>query len=209
MLASGVRVMTHSIRAGIGPFRNIIPGGRHIHHMTFGIVGLLMVGYLWMMEIGTTTTKRRSSRLTSGFYGAGAALTVDEFALWLNLQDVYWAKQGRESIDAVILFGSLLSMGVVGKDFSARAGASIQGRRAPGRGAAGARSQRRRCSYSVELNSQIAIPIISRPSARITAASSSAGTCQPHQVTPGARTWRATGETLRWSNTRRRIGSTA
>jgi hypothetical protein len=114
---AGVRVITHSIRAGIGPFRNISPGGRHIHHMTFGITGLLMVGYLWMMEIGTATTKRRSSRLTSGFYGAGAALTLDEFALWLNLQDVYWAKQGRESIDAVVLFGSLLSMGLVGKDF--------------------------------------------------------------------------------------------
>jgi hypothetical protein len=76
-----------------------------------------MVGYLWMMEIGTATAKRRSSRLTSGFYGVGAALTLDEFALWLNLQDVYWAKQGRESIDAVVLFGSLLSMGLVGKDF--------------------------------------------------------------------------------------------
>jgi hypothetical protein len=112
-----VRMITHSIRAGIGPFRNISPGGRHIHHMTFGIIGLLMVGYLWMMEIGTTTTERRSSRVTSGVYGAGAALTLDEFALWLNLQDVYWAKQGRESIDAVILFGSLLSTGLVGKDF--------------------------------------------------------------------------------------------
>jgi hypothetical protein len=114
---AGVRAITHSIRAGIGPFRNITPGGRHIHHMTFGIILLLMVGYLWMMEIGTATNKRRSSRLTSGFYGAGAALTLDEFALWLNLQDVYWAKQGRESIDAVVLFGSLLSMGLVGKDF--------------------------------------------------------------------------------------------
>jgi hypothetical protein len=114
---AAVRAITHSIRAGIGPFRNVTPGGRHIHHMTFGIVGLLMVGYLWMLEIGTATTKRRSSRLTSGFYGAGAALTLDEFALWLNLQDVYWAKQGRESIDAVLLFGSLLSMGLVGKDF--------------------------------------------------------------------------------------------
>jgi hypothetical protein len=114
---AAVRAITHSIRAGIGPFRNITPGGRHIHHMTFGIVGLLAVGYLWMLEIGTATNKRRSSRLTSGFYGAGAALTLDEFALWLNLQDVYWTKQGRESIDAVILFGSLLSMGLVGKDF--------------------------------------------------------------------------------------------
>ena len=112
-----VRAITHSIRAGIGPFRNVTPGGRHIHHMTFGILGLLLVGYLWMLEIGTATSDRSSSRLTSGAYGAGAALTLDEFALWLNLQDVYWAKQGRESIDAVVLFGALLSMGLVGKDF--------------------------------------------------------------------------------------------
>ena len=112
-----VRGITHSIRAGVGPFWNVTPGGRHIHHMTFGIGGLLLVGYLWMLEVGTATDKRRSSRLTSATYGAGAALTLDEFALWLNLEDVYWAKQGRESIDAVVLFGSLLSMGLVGKDF--------------------------------------------------------------------------------------------
>ncbi len=124
-----VRAITHSIRAGIGPFKNVTPGGRHIHHMTFGIIGLLVVGYLWMLEIGTASTHRRSSRLTSGAYGAGAALTLDEFALWLNLQDVYWAKQGRESIDAVVLFGSLLSMGLVGKDFVrelAKAGEDVE-----------------------------------------------------------------------------------
>jgi hypothetical protein len=113
---ASVRPITHAIRAGVGPFRNITPGGRHIHHMTFGILGLLLVGYLWMLEIGTTDG-RRASRLTSTSYGAGAALTLDEFALWLNLQDVYWAKQGRESIDAVVLFGSLLSIGLIGKDF--------------------------------------------------------------------------------------------
>jgi hypothetical protein len=113
---ASVRAITHAIRAGVGPFRNITPGGRHIHHMTFGILGLLLVGYLWMLEIGTTDG-RRASRLTSTSYGAGAALTLDEFALWLNLQDVYWAKQGRESIDAVVLFGSLLSIGLIGKDF--------------------------------------------------------------------------------------------
>jgi hypothetical protein len=112
-----VRAITHAIRAGVGPFRNITPGGRHIHHMTFGIVGLLGVGYLWMLEIGTATDRRVASRVTSSTYGAGAALTLDEFALWLNLQDVYWAKQGRESIDAVVLFGSMLWIGVIGKDF--------------------------------------------------------------------------------------------
>ena len=50
-------------------------------------------------------------------FGSGAALTLDEFALWLNLADDYWNKQGRESIDAVVLFGSLLSVSVLGKGF--------------------------------------------------------------------------------------------
>jgi hypothetical protein len=113
---AAVRAITHAIRAERGPFRNITPGGKHIHHLTFGITGLLAVGYLWMLEIGVTE-ERRASRVTSSLYGAGAALTLDEFALWLNLQDVYWAKQGRESIDAVVLFGSLLAMSVLGRSF--------------------------------------------------------------------------------------------
>ena len=50
-------------------------------------------------------------------YGAGAALTLDEFALWLNLEDVYWSQEGRASIDAVILFGALLSAGIWGRGF--------------------------------------------------------------------------------------------
>jgi hypothetical protein len=109
-----VRAITHSIRAGIGPFKNITPGGRHIHHMTFGITGLLLVGYLWMLEVGTSETKRGASRATSISYGAGAALTLDEFALWLNLEDDYWNKEGRESIDAVVAFGSLLAIAASG-----------------------------------------------------------------------------------------------
>ena len=113
---AAVRGITHAIRAERGPFKNITPGGRHIHHMTFGITGLLTVGYLWMLEIGVNE-QRSSSRTTAAVYGVGAALTLDEFALWLNLEDVYWAKQGRESIDAVVLFGSLLSLSVLGKGF--------------------------------------------------------------------------------------------
>jgi hypothetical protein len=111
-----VRAITHAIRAERGPFRNITPGGRHIHHMTFGIVGLLVVGYLWLLEIGVVEG-RLASRLTATVYGSGAALTLDEFALWLNLEDDYWTKQGRESIDAVALFGSLLVMSVLGRGF--------------------------------------------------------------------------------------------
>ena len=115
---AAVRAITHAIRAERGPFKNITPGGRHIHHMTFGIAGLLTVGYLWMLEIGVDEA-RGASRATSLAYGAGAALTLDEFALWLNLADDYWNKQGRESIDAVVVFGSLLVLSVLGKGFIA------------------------------------------------------------------------------------------
>jgi hypothetical protein len=55
--------------------------------------------------------------IMSFFYGVGAALTLDEFALWLNLRDVYWDREGRASIDAVILFGGLLSIGIWGGPF--------------------------------------------------------------------------------------------
>jgi hypothetical protein len=113
---AAARGITHAIRAERGPFKNITPGGRHIHHMTFGIAGLLSVGYLWLLEIGTNE-HRWASQATSIVYGSGAALTLDEFALWLNLEDDYWTRQGRESIDAVVLFGSLLSLSVIGKNF--------------------------------------------------------------------------------------------
>jgi hypothetical protein len=107
------RGITHAIRDGRGPFRNITPGGRHIHHMTFGIIGLLGVGYAWLNDIAVGENVA-ASRASAFVYGAGAALTLDEFALWLNLQDDYWTKQGRESIDAVAIFGSLLAVAASG-----------------------------------------------------------------------------------------------
>ena len=109
------RGITHSIRSGRGPFGNITPGGRHIHHMTFGIIGLIAVGYAWLNEFGIGTGGPFASRSTAFVYGSGAALTLDEFALWLNLADDYWTKQGRESIDAVVLFGSLLAVSASGR----------------------------------------------------------------------------------------------
>ena len=108
------RLVTHAIRAGRGPFRNITPGGRHIHHMTFGICGLLAVGWAWLNEFGIGSGGPIASRTTALVYGAGAALTLDEFALWLNLKDDYWSKEGRESIDAVVAFGSLLTIAATG-----------------------------------------------------------------------------------------------
>jgi hypothetical protein len=50
-------------------------------------------------------------------YGAAAALILDEFALWLNLSDVYWQREGRESYEAMALFGGILAVGILGKPF--------------------------------------------------------------------------------------------
>jgi hypothetical protein len=111
------RLITHSIRAGIGSCHNISTGGRHIHHSTFGIFGLLGIGYLWTYRFGVGDAMPDwMSRVTAGGYGVAAALTLDEFALWLDLHDDYWDKQGRKSIDAVALFGGLLTIGVAGRD---------------------------------------------------------------------------------------------
>jgi hypothetical protein len=110
------RGITHAIRAGIGPFGNISAGGRHIHHSTFGIFGLLGIGYLWTYRFGIgDRVPEWASRVTASTYGIAAALTLDEFALWLDLQDDYWDKQGRKSIDAVAIFAGLLTMGVAGR----------------------------------------------------------------------------------------------
>ena len=110
-----VRLITHLIRAGVGPFHNVTSGGLHIHHLVWGILILLAVGYVWLIEVGTTSNLLSS--LTAVAYGVGAALTLDEFALWLNLQDVYWTGAGRLSIDAVVLFAALLSVGIWGGPF--------------------------------------------------------------------------------------------
>lgn len=109
------RLVTHAIRAGRGPFRNVTPGGRHIHHMTFGICGLIGVGWAWLNDIGIGSSGPAASRATAAVYGAGSALTLDEFALWLNLKDDYWSREGRESIDAVVAFGSLLTIAATGR----------------------------------------------------------------------------------------------
>jgi hypothetical protein len=111
------RGITHAIKAGVGPFHNISEGGRHIHHSTFGILGLLGIGYIWTQQIavGVQPCSRWPSRVSAGIYGIAAALTLDEFALWLDLHDDYWDKQGRKSIDAVAIFAGLLGMGVAGR----------------------------------------------------------------------------------------------
>src|SRR5579875_115343 len=112
-----VRLLVFAIVHHVGPFGWVMVGGRHIHHLVWGILLLLLVGYSDMAEIGTRRTPGSifASRLIAIGFGIGAALTLDEFALWLNMNpQAYWTRQGRESIDAVILFGALLAIGTWG-----------------------------------------------------------------------------------------------
>jgi hypothetical protein len=92
---AGVRAITYSIRDGKGPFRNLSVGGSHLHHYMWGIAMLTGVGAVAVR--GEDATRHHPAVALT--YGAGLALIVDEFALLLDLQDVYWAKQGRVSVD--------------------------------------------------------------------------------------------------------------
>jgi hypothetical protein len=112
-----VRLLVAAITHHIGPFGYVEMHGRHIHHLVWGILLLLISGYAEIADVGTKDSAISIflSRLLALAYGIGAALTLDEFALWLNLDaTAYWSQQGRESIDAVILFGAFLAMGTWG-----------------------------------------------------------------------------------------------
>jgi len=93
-------------------------GGLHVHHLVFGIVLLLGTGFALALQPGSPWLEI----LAAGF-GIGAGLTLDEYALWLHLEDVYWAEEGRRSVDAVVIaavLGGLLLMGFL--PFSTDAG---------------------------------------------------------------------------------------
>lgn len=104
------RLITRMIRAGRGPFRDTTVGGVHVHHQVYGIFLLLGTGALEF----TYNPGRPWEQILSAAFGIGAALTLDEFALWLRLDDVYWGAEGRRSVDAVLLatvVGLLLLLG--------------------------------------------------------------------------------------------------
>jgi hypothetical protein len=105
------RLVTHLIRAGRGPFRNVTVGGLHVHHEVYGIFLLLGVGTVELAyRPGSPWVE-----VIAVLFGVGGALTLDEFALWLHLDDVYWGPDGRSSVDAVLIaliVGSLLLVGL-------------------------------------------------------------------------------------------------
>ena len=124
----GVRGITHAIRAGKGPFKNLSVGGEHLHHYMWGIAMLAGVGAVAVKG----DERLRRHPVTALAYGGGLALIVDEFALLLDLKDVYWAREGRVSVDVGIAGSSL-----AGSYFAAlpvtREVARRRGRGKPGR----------------------------------------------------------------------------
>jgi hypothetical protein len=85
-------------------------GGVHIHHMVWGISLLLASGFTaFVSDLDAPWWQ-----ITATAFGVGAGLTLDEFALWLRLSDVYWSEEGRESIDAVVVCALLGGLVVVG-----------------------------------------------------------------------------------------------
>jgi hypothetical protein len=106
-----IRTSAHLIRAEVSWWPgNVEVGGTHVHHLVWGILLLLIVGYLGIALEPDTPWREVIAIL----FGVGAGLTLDEFALWLNLEDVYWSEQGRRSIDAVIVAGVLGGLMVLG-----------------------------------------------------------------------------------------------
>jgi lysyl-tRNA synthetase class 2 len=111
-----IRFSTRMIRAEVSWWPgNVTPGGLHIHHLVFGIVLLMLAGFLgFALQPDSPWLE-----ILAVLFGIGAGLTLDEFALWLYLEDVYWAEEGRRSVDAVILasiIGGGLLMGFVPLD---------------------------------------------------------------------------------------------
>lgn len=97
-------------------------GGLHIHHLVWGIVLMLSAGFLsFALEPGSP-----GNEILAGAFGIGAGLTLDEFALWVRLEDVYWSQEGRASLDAVViasLLGGLIVLGLAPFDLANQSGA--------------------------------------------------------------------------------------
>jgi len=102
--------------AALALYRRHFPEARHerlfLASVAFFTTFLVARGmaYAIAVGIGGGDGSRAASRVTAVLYGAAAALTLDEFALWLHLADVYWSPQGRLSVEVALLFGSLLAV---------------------------------------------------------------------------------------------------
>lgn len=107
-----IRMSTRLIRKEVSWWPGNIESesGLHVHHLVFGIVTMMVAGTFGFAALGHSPL----TEICALFFGIGAGLTIDEFALWVYLEDVYWAEEGRSSIDATVIAGSLIALIVLG-----------------------------------------------------------------------------------------------
>ena len=89
---------------------NVAVGGTHVHHLVWGIFAMMIFGYLGIVFQPDSPWRE----IVTVLFAIGMGLTLDEFALWLELKDVYWSKEGRKSVDAMIIAGCVVGALTVG-----------------------------------------------------------------------------------------------
>jgi hypothetical protein len=95
--------------------------GLHLHHLVWGICLMMGSGFLDFVLAPSSP----GSEVLAAAFGIGAGLTLDEFALWVHLEDVYWSQEGRSSLDAVVvatLLGGLVALGLAPFDLAGQSG---------------------------------------------------------------------------------------
>jgi hypothetical protein len=100
----GARAITYVIRAETGPFKNVHIGGRHIHHFVPGLVVAFATG-----GVSIGMRHEELDKWLAVPFGAGLALVLDEAALLLELEDVYWTREGIVSVQIVLGTAALLA----------------------------------------------------------------------------------------------------
>jgi hypothetical protein len=110
-----IRLSTRLMRSPKVPWwpGSVTSGDLHIHHLVFGIVLMLIAGFLGF----AFQPDSPGIEVAAVAFGIGAGLTLDEFALWLHLEDVYWAEEGRRSVDAVVVAAVFAGLAVTASPF--------------------------------------------------------------------------------------------
>jgi hypothetical protein len=120
-----IRMSTRLMRSPRVPWwpGSIESSGVHLHHLVFGIVLMMAAGTISFAGFATEVIYG----LCAVAFGIGVGLTIDEFALWVHLDDVYWAEEGRRSIDATVIAVGVLALILLGvRPFSVDTGSGAQ-----------------------------------------------------------------------------------
>jgi hypothetical protein len=118
-----LRLLTYGIREEWLPWGNVVAGDTHIHHYVWGVALLLVLGL-----VSLVIDSPRLNPLLGAAYGVAAALVIDEFALLLNLRDVYWSNEGRISVDVALGTMALAAIYFAATSFWRRLGRELMAR---------------------------------------------------------------------------------